>query len=1432
MDLRQKRGCSLSDTGSCFDRRIVSRRVKASTFVLLALVSMVFVGSACRGAGRDAANRELPNIVVILADDMGYGDPGSYNPASRIPTPNIDRLAGEGMRFTDAHSPSAVCTPTRYGLLTGRYAWRTRLKSGVLVGYSSALIEEGRLTLASLLQHSGYATAAVGKWHLGLGSVEPTDYEQPLRPGPNAVGFDYFFGIPASLDMAPYVYVENEALVEPPTDSVEASVERRQGGNGFWRAGPIAPGFRHIDVVPALTGEAVDFIQRQQGSGSPFFLYLPFSAPHTPWLPTEEFAGRSGAGPYGDFAVQVDSAIGSVLGALVSTSVVDDTLVIVTSDNGAHWLESDIQQHGHRANGELRGQKADIWEGGHRVPFIASWPGRIAAGSSSDETITHTDLLATVADIVGATLPPGAGEDSYSVLPALLGEPLDAPLREATVHHSHRGLFAIRQGPWKLILGLGSGGFTEPISVEPAVGEPPGQLYNLDEDPGEATDLYATHPDVVARLGALLEKYRQSGRSAPIAPDERTQTGESGVSSDELYAVFKEPPPEARPFARWWWNGDCVEIDELERELDVMKAAGIGGVEINPIAKPEGGDPFDYQCYEWLSREWNERVKATVEMAKQRSMVVDLIMGSGWPFGGEFLQEDQLLQGVGIRKMELEGPQTLSLDLEEEWQLPGRDFGAYANPDAPDPELFFLQMIPHGARGETSLVDLTGRVDGDGTLEFAVPEGKHDLYIGTLQRAYRTVTLGAPGSKGPVVDHYDAGDVRAYMDRLADALEAVLGGKLGDHIRAIFCDSIELSGANITDDFLEEFLQRRGYDLQPFIPLVYYPPSAGYADTLHYEAEFNADIRRVRYDFNKTLVELFLERFTATFDGWANEHGLQSRYQAYGNPWLVGMLDGYRLVDIPESNNWLFSPVPDAKRHGYWIWNKYTASAAHLTGARVVSSEAMTNTRGVFRATLDMVKKNDDFNFISGITHSVLHGYNYSPPEAGFPGWVRFGAYFSDQNTWWPYFRNWADYNARLSALLQHSSPVLDVAILTPEADIWKQSGLYRIPFYMEPPYNHDLWEGFSKVGVMADYINEGVIQRASADAGEMVSEEARYKLVVVSEATSIEPETAAAIHDLAAQGINFLFIDRLPSEAPSYFQKETNDQAVRAAMSAASELENVVVRSPPADAGPITAWTEQVSEEFDLRTRVSVAPVNETVYTLKHQSGEREIYFLSNQDDLESHELRLTYASTDKTAWRWDPESGERSIYPTRDRGVLDIRLEALESILIVLDDSDDGPAADLVYPDEGSGVQIDSEWLLEFEPFREDPFEVATARLFGFGGHEDHRIASFAGNVEYHTTFELSEADWTFLDLGRERHVSAVTLNGYEIGLKWWGRHLYRLPEGILRVGDNELEISYTTTLANYTNSLTDNEVAQRWTNLQRPDPMGLTNDVRLLK
>lgn len=490
----------------------------AHRFVLfLTCAGLAWMAAGCQPAPADA---DRPNIVLFLADDMGQGDPQVYNEDSKIPTPNIDRLAEAGIRFTDAHTPSSVCTPTRYGLLTGRYAWRTRLERGVLWGYSPALIDTQRTTIASLLQDAGYTTAAIGKWHLGLGHQDSTDYSQPLRPGPVDYGFDTFFGIPASLDMDPYVYVENDRVVQAPTARVARSEHRRQGGGGFWRSGPAAPDFSHAEVLPKTTQRAVSFIDQQTADreGPPFFLYLPFSAPHTPWLPTAPYADTSDAGYYGDFTAQVDGAVGRVLDALDRNGVADNTLVIFTSDNGAHWPEADIEQWGHDANNGWRGQKADIWEGGHRVPFVVRWPGHATPGTVSDETIELTDVMATIAAVVGEDLARDEGEDSYNVLPAIRGQSYEGPIREATVHHALDGLFAIRQGPWKLIEGRGSGGFTSPQRRAVGPEEPAGQLYHLDQDPGETENRYAERPEVVARLQDLLETYREQGYSRPLDP--------------------------------------------------------------------------------------------------------------------------------------------------------------------------------------------------------------------------------------------------------------------------------------------------------------------------------------------------------------------------------------------------------------------------------------------------------------------------------------------------------------------------------------------------------------------------------------------------------------------------------------------------------------------------------------------------------------------------------------------------------------------------------------------------------------------------------------------------------------------------------------------------------------------------------------------------
>ena len=498
----------------------------------LTLVGLVlFTLQGCADSAPAPAGQEKlpPNIVFILADDLGYGDVSFLNRGSKISTPHMDNLAAAGMVFRDAHSGSAVCTPTRYGILTGRYAWRSRLKSGVLWGYSPPLIESGRTTVASFLKKQGYSTACVGKWHLGLGwhtrdgtvpsdrpdeQGEAVDFSKPIGGGPTAAGFDYFFGVPASLDMDPYVYVENDRVVEQPTLTVEAN---EPGREGFWRAGPIAPGFKHLEVLPTLTEKALDFIEHhaQSTPAKPFFLYFALTAPHTPVLPNPPFRGKSQAGRYGDFVVEVDSTVGQVAATLERLGIAENTLLIVTSDNGPerHMLPRK-EEFDHASNHPFRGMKRDSWEGGHRVPFLARWPTRIAAGTHSDETICLTDLMATAADIVGAALPQGAGEDSYSILPTLLGHTRDQPIRQATIHHSSRGEFAIRQGRWKLIEGRGSGGNPYPSGPNATKPEdPPRQLYDLEEDVGETENLVEENPERADNLSEILETYRTSGRT-------------------------------------------------------------------------------------------------------------------------------------------------------------------------------------------------------------------------------------------------------------------------------------------------------------------------------------------------------------------------------------------------------------------------------------------------------------------------------------------------------------------------------------------------------------------------------------------------------------------------------------------------------------------------------------------------------------------------------------------------------------------------------------------------------------------------------------------------------------------------------------------------------------------------------------------------------
>jgi arylsulfatase A-like enzyme len=512
---------------------LTCQRLSRSAFLVLLAVGL----SACA--------RTKPNVIIILADDLGYGDVKCYNPErGKIPTPNIDKLAAQGMLFTDAHTSSAVCSPTRYTLLTGRYHWRSRLQSYVLNYLDAPLIAPDRLTLASLLKQQGYRTGAIGKWHLGWDFQLTADerkrlqsyggkagggdkvktavtdedlaawrtiYARQFRGGPLTCGFDSYFGTDVP-NFPPYCFIENDRTVGIPSELLAADAFRKNQAD---IQGPALPGWKLEDVLPALEERACAFIQNAAKASEPFFLYLPLTAPHTPIATTKEWRGKSGLNDYADFVMQTDATVGRVLQALEESGAAQNTLVVFTSDNGfAPYVGGEeLEDKGHFPSGPLRGYKGDAWEGGHRVPFIVRWPGKVKPDTRCDALVSQADLMATLAETLNAKLPDNAGEDSFSLMPLLQGG--NKPVREYAISHGMNGLPALRKGPWKIIFGKMGGGFKKaPDSAAT------GQLYDLATDLGETKNLWNEQPELVAELTATMTRLVADGRSTPGAPQQ------------------------------------------------------------------------------------------------------------------------------------------------------------------------------------------------------------------------------------------------------------------------------------------------------------------------------------------------------------------------------------------------------------------------------------------------------------------------------------------------------------------------------------------------------------------------------------------------------------------------------------------------------------------------------------------------------------------------------------------------------------------------------------------------------------------------------------------------------------------------------------------------------------------------------------------------
>jgi arylsulfatase A-like enzyme len=508
--------------------------------LLPGLFTLAIIGVLVGFSSKTSPNPERPNIVIIFADDMGYGDISALNPMSKIKTPALDDLINSGISFQNAHASASVCTPSRYGLLTGRYAFRTPEAARGIGGFTGSVIEDERITIAGLLKNAGYTTAITGKWHLGLDwstkdnkeakfdaatGYSTVDYTRPVKSGPDNFGFDYSFIHPASLDIPPYVFIENGRVVDPEVVLTTEVYPKRKENTQFswdkkhsdenavywekgvwWRLGEMSASFRVEDCLGTIVNQGEKFIADQSGD-KPFFLYMPLTGPHTPWMPSEENKGKSGAGLYGDFVMDIDQVVARIKSKLKAEGLLENTLIIFSSDNGAYWPEEEILLHGHDSNRGSRGQKGDVWEGGHRVPLIMSWPNKIKESNTYKGLVSLTDIYATLAALAGEQIPEGEAIDSEHFTPVLWGD-MTFHNRSNMVHHSSGGMYAIRSGDWKYIDGLGSGGFSYPSRMTPGKNGPKGQLYRLNEDPLENENLFAAFPEKLSELKQELEEVK------------------------------------------------------------------------------------------------------------------------------------------------------------------------------------------------------------------------------------------------------------------------------------------------------------------------------------------------------------------------------------------------------------------------------------------------------------------------------------------------------------------------------------------------------------------------------------------------------------------------------------------------------------------------------------------------------------------------------------------------------------------------------------------------------------------------------------------------------------------------------------------------------------------------------------------------------------
>ncbi len=894
----------------------------------------------------------------------------------------------------------------------------------------------------------------------------------------------------------------------------------------------------------------------------------------------------------------------------------------------------------------------------------------------------------------------------------------------------------------------------------------------------------------------------------------------------DLMNLFRNPESRYRPFVRWWWNGDKIEAGELIREMHLLKEAGIGGVEINPISFPSTGDDLGKKSLTWLSDEWIDLLQLTFKEARKLDLTCDLIVGSGWPFGAETLAYDERAQVAIISAEKLEGPMVYetsrfniykTVDPGVTTPYPGRSF-----------EILSVKLVPDPMNGLDQATDLTG-IAKEEVMRFDIPEGPHVLYTLVKVNSFASVINGAPGAAGPILNHMDKTAVRKYLDHMSDTIQKKTG-PLSNHLRALFTDSMELEGCNWTEDFAEEFRKRRHYDIMPWLPFIMFKVGRlGAVVDENYGAakgpEFSEAIKRVRFDFEFTKAELLYERFTQTYLQWCRDLKVKSRAQAYGRGFFP--LETSLGYDIPEGESWTTNwlkhrvgeemPDEDYRRgRGYTMINKFVSSAAHLSGNRIVSCEEMTNTYQVFNATLEQLKIGSDQSLMSGITHTIWHGFNYSPPDAPFPGWVQYGSYYNENNNWWPYFKYLNDYKARISALLQNADMYADMAILPATYDLWGEMGVQTDPFpeKLNVPFTSIIWESICKNGGASDYVTEIILRDATIKKGKICYGPREFGTLFLPEVTSISAGTLTKLLDFVSTGGRIFCIGKYPEKSPGYDRYEENDREVNSLVEKLKAFPDRFVLLEKPEEYSYLEWYRIVMTKYKLPRYLEIDNPGLWIMQNRYQADDgSEIIFFSNSHMHNEHHSKVTFdngITRGRYGWVFNPENGECSRITLKNNS-FDLDLGPAESMILLFNKVKNGPEWEPLPVTGSLKRSLQSGWEVELQHSREK--WVKKIDMDKLQDLKETEYVSFTGTAVYKIKTTAGEMLPEYLNLGKVWGVSEVLVNGKSCGVKWYGNRIYKIRE-LMHEGSNEIEIRVTTTMGNYMKTLTDNPTAQKFT------------------